>query len=333
MDTLDFAIYRYLSPGGEARFWAGRRIIDPRVTPREIAERVHLSESGVRTRLSRLAQSGYLRDRIAVPNPSLVGKRAFVADLRIRQPSEVEHLLRDLAFIHGVMFARDVLDEEQRTLQVYFAADDAVVAARTGGLLGRLLAGGAPIAARPYYIPELESPLTPLLAQALRFLLSRPDASLSEIAAANRVSLKTAARTYRALIERRACWWTHGPESEEVPLAMVRARLESARFRDDVLESVGEWELPWLPVASDGFGLEPDRAGTELAGLVPSGAPTVLERLVRRLTGAEGVVEVHRTFALGSAVYPGWFPQLDIGVAGVSDPSGRSKAAGRTKIR
>ena len=50
-------------------------------------------------------------------------------------------------------------------------------------------------------------------------------------------------------------------------------------------------------------------AGTIVAGLVPADAPIPLERMVRNLGTLPGVVNVHRTFALGCAMYPTWFSE------------------------
>ncbi len=309
MDAVDFGIYRYLSPGGEARFWAGRRVLDPRITPREIAERVGLSESAVRARLRRLTDSGFLRDRLVVPNPGLIGATVFVADLPVRAPAEVEPVLRDLRFIGGVMFTRDVLDEDQRKIQVYLAADGPLAASRIAALVGRLTPSGSALAARPYYTPPCDLELSALLRRVLHCVRSRPDAGLAEIAATARISLKTAARCYHRLLDSRACWWTHGPESEEFPLALVRADLRRADARGEVLAGIGDEALPWMPVAADGLGLAPDRPTDLVAGLVPADAPVVLERFLRRLAAFDGVAAVHRTFALGSAPYPAWFPE------------------------
>ncbi len=307
MDPLDFAIYRFLSPGGEARFWGGRRLIDPRITPRTIAERVGISESGVRNRLEHLAERGFLKDQVVLPNPSLFGRRLFVTDLPIRQSADVDHLLRDLGLVDGVVFTRDILDESERKMQVHYVADSTATAARVGALIGRLSPGGAPAAPRPYYIPPCSRELSPLDWRVLLFLRREPEAPLAEIHDAVGISLKTAARCYHQLIDAHACWWTHGPASEEFPLALVRIDLASAAHRDPVIGWIERSTHGWMPVAGDGFGVEPGGGATALAGLVPADVPTSLERFLRRLASVEGVAEIRRTFALGSSIYPGWF--------------------------
>jgi DNA-binding Lrp family transcriptional regulator len=307
MDPLDFAIYRFLSQGGEARFWAGRRVIDPMITPREIAERVGISESGVRARLRHLAERGFLKDRAVIPNPALFGERVFVADLLVRQSGEVDRILRDLTLVEGVIFTRDVMDEDERKIQVHFVSENDATATRHANLVGRLSPAGGPIVPQPYYTPPCDRELSPLDWRILQAVWRHPDATFAEIAKTVGISLKTVARSYHQLVDSRACWWTHGPESEEFPLALVSVALRSPRDRDAVTGWILRDAHAWMPVASDGFGLEPENAATVLAGLVPADAPTILERFLRKFANVEGVVSIRRTFPLGSASYPAWF--------------------------
>ncbi len=307
MDPLDFSVYRFLSPEGAARFWAGRRCLDPRVTPREIAERVGISETAVRTRLQHLAERGFLRDKAVVPNPSLFGKRVFVADLLVKQSAEVDRILRDLTLLDGVVFTRDLMDEDERKIQVYFVSETEASAERFANLLGRISPERAAVVARPYYIPECDGRLSPLDWRVFLSVWRHPDSTLAQIAEDVGVSVKTAGRSYHRLIDTRACWWTHGPESEEFPLALVRADLRTPK----AVESIQGWidrEAPaWMPVASDGFGSDPRSVATTIVGLVPADLPTVLERFLRKLAAREGVVGVRRTFSLGSVISTAWF--------------------------
>ena len=307
MDRLDFAVYRFLSPQGEARFWAGRRIIDPRITPRGIAEQVGISESGVRTRLHHLTDRGFLKDKICIPNPSLFGRRVFVADLLVRQPGEVDRILRDLTLVEGVVFTRDVLDEDERKIRVHFVSESDSTAARVGALLGRLSPAGAPFRPQPYYIPPCDRELTTLDWRVLKDVWQHPDATFSKIAENVGISIKTAARCYHHLIDSRACWWTHGPNSEEFPLSLVSADLSRPQNLDSILGWINKEAPEWMPVANDGLGLEPEEATMVVAGLVPADVPTVLERFLRKFASREGVDRIRRTFPLGSAVYPAWF--------------------------
>lgn len=307
MDHLDLAVYRFLSPGGIARFWAGRRVVDPRITPREVAEEVGISESAVRARLRHLADRGFLKDRCVTPNPALFGRRVFVADLLVMHSGEVDRMLHDLALVEGVVFARDVLDEDERKLQVYFASETDVGAARVAALLGRLSSEGTALLSRPYYLPPCERDLSSLDWRVLQEVLRHPEATFAEVAKTVGISLKTAARGYNFLLDHHACWWTHGPTSEEFPLALVRVELEDRVHRDPVLAWVGQQAIDWMPVAGDGFGLDPGNAAALVVGLAPADLPTVLERFLRKLSAVEGVARVRRTFGLGSTSYPAWF--------------------------
>jgi DNA-binding Lrp family transcriptional regulator len=307
MDPLDFAIYRYLSPGGEARFWAGRRVIDPTIPAREIAEQVGISENGVRARLRSLAERGFIGPKSVIPNPSLFGARVWVAELPVKDAGEVDRVLRDLALVDGVVFARDVMDEDERKIRVHFVSDTESTTARRTALLRRFSPTGQLRAPQPYWIPPCDRELSPLDWRVLDALWRRPDASIAEIAGAVGISLKTAARRFHQLIDSRACWWTPGPEVEEFPLALVWVYVKSPEDRDSVAGKIAKEASAWMPAAGDGIGLEPKDFSASIAGLVPADAPTILERMLRKWAGLPGVTKVRRTFALGSMSYPTWF--------------------------
>lgn len=307
MDPLDFAIYRFLSRDGEARFWAGRRIIDPTIPARAIAEQVGISENGVRARLRGLVAHGYLRGKAVTPNPSLFDVRIVVSAIPVKETGEVEKIYRDLALVDGVVFARDTLDEGDREVRVHFVTDRDSTTARRTALLRRLSPAGQLRTPEPYWIPPCEHALTTLDWRILQDICLRPDATTAETARTVKISLKTAARRIHELEASRACWWTHGPDSEEFPLALIRVEVGDPARREFVEGRILEEAPEWIPVAGDGFGLEPGALPTAITGLVPADAPTLLERTVQKLVGMPGVASVRRTFALGSRTYPSWF--------------------------
>jgi DNA-binding Lrp family transcriptional regulator len=307
MDPIDFAVYRFMSPGGDARFWGGRRLIDPTIPSREISERVGISENAVRTRLRGLADQGFLRGNAVTPNPSLFDVRVFVLELAIKTPNEAEALFRDLALVEGVIFARDTMDEGDRHVRVYFVTDSDSSTARRAALIRRLAPGGGLRPPEPYAIPECDRALSPLDWKLLSALCHRPDAAIAEIAKTVRVSLKTAAKRCHQLTDSKACWWTLGPDSEEFPLALIWVDVQDPEHRASVAVDLARKAPAWMPVAGDGLGLELKRAATVIAGLVPADAPTALERLVAEFGRLPEVVRVLRTFPLGSKTYPAWF--------------------------
>jgi DNA-binding Lrp family transcriptional regulator len=306
MDSVDFAVYRFLSPDGEARFWAGRRVIDPMMPAREIAARTRLSENAVRARLRGLAERGYLRTSAVTPNPSLFDARAFVTEIPVRTSVDSDRLFEDLALVDGVVFARDTMDEGERKVRVHFLAERDAATARTVSLLGRLCSAPTPPTATPYLLPPCEIELSPLDWRILAARMRLPDADLGELAKSVHVSDKTTARRHHRLAAARAFWWTHGPESEEFPLALVRVRVRDASHRASVTKLVIQKFEEWMPAAADGLGLPAEEASILVAGLTPADSPTFLERVVRGLTAVPGVVDVQRTFPLGSRAYPAW---------------------------
>ena len=269
MDPLDFSIYRFLSPGGEARFWAGRRVIDPAIPAREIAMHVGISENGVRARLRSLSESGFLRGKAVTPNPSLFGVGVWVAELPVEGPGEVERIYRDLALVEGVVFARDTMDERERQVRVHFVAEGESTARRRAALLHRLSPAGEAVEPQPYSIPPCAQEITPLDWKLLQALGRHPEAGAAEIAPAVGVSLKTAARRLHRLVDSRACWYTHGPDSEELPLALISIEVRDPADRDRTAANIARETASWMPVARDGMGLEAKASATVVAGLGP----------------------------------------------------------------
>jgi DNA-binding Lrp family transcriptional regulator len=307
MDRLDFAIYRFLSPQGEARFWAGRRLIDPTIPAREIAERVGISENGVRARLRGLTERGILRGTSVTPNPSLFGVRVYVAGVPVESAGQATRLFHDLDLVEGVVFARDTLDEGNREVRVHFVSESDSTTRRRATLLRRLSPHGQLSDPELYAIPPCERELSPIDWRLLRAWYRQPDATVAATAESVGLSLKTTSRRYHELVDSRACWWTHGPNSEELPLALIRVVVQDPAHREPVAGWILREAPDWMPVAADGLGQMPDSGRTVIAGLVPADAPAILERMVQKLADHPGVVTVHRTFGLGSKAFPTWF--------------------------
>lgn len=306
MDALDYAIYQHLSPDGLARFWASRRLTDPRVTAREIAGKVGLSEAGVRSRLRRLRENGLLQGSEVGLNPSLFGATTMMLEVPVRSPQESDRVFHDLPLVDGVLFARDILDEEDRKVQVYYVSDTLPATARRTSLLRRLAPGGTARGPTPYWIPTCLRVPTPLDWRLLAAFRRDPDATVARFASSAGLSLKTTSRRFDLLVDARACWWSPNRDSQEWPLALLylslRPDAEVSSVAAEVARSVGRW----ISVAPDGLGIDPGVQGPPLAGLVPADRPAALEIILRRILDVDGILAVRRTFGLRSATYPQW---------------------------
>jgi len=307
VDALDYAIYRYLSSDGLIRFWGARRLVDPLVSAREIADKVGLSEAGVRVRLKGLELQGYVRGRETGLNPSLFGVSLAVSEIPIRDPHEAERTLRELALVDGVTFARDVLDEKERTIRVYYVSDTPSATARRTALLRKLAPTPEVRGPEPYWIPTCDREPTRLEWRLLDAFRTHPEATRSDLAKTIGVSLKTTATRFRRLLDSKACWSTLSSASEELPLALFSVSVGEGADPRAVAREVTGLHPGWIPVAPDGSGKEPSGPRHEFAGLVPAESPAALESALRHTLAVEGVANVRRTFALGSATFPQWF--------------------------
>lgn len=309
VDAIDYAIYRYLSPDGLIRFWGARRLVDPRVSAREIADRVGLSEAGVRVRLKGLELRGYLKGRETGVNPSLFGASLVFSEIPVREPHDAERLLEELALVDGVTFARDVLDEKERAIRVYYVSDTPASTARRTALLRKLAPTSQIRGPTSYWIPACARELTRLDWRLLEAFRSHPEATQSDLARSVGISLKTTASRFHRLLDSKACWSTLSSQSEELPLALFSISVGKGVDALGLARAVAKVHPSWMPVAPDGYGVPPSTAPGEIAGLVPAEAPAALEHALRRTLGIEGVANVHRTFALGSATFTQWFDE------------------------
>jgi DNA-binding Lrp family transcriptional regulator len=307
VDATDFAIYRHMSPDGAARFWGGRRVFEPRIGAREIAAKVGLSETAVRTRLKALRGRGYLADSAVWPNPSLFGVMLHVVEVPVPEVGASRAMLDDLALVEGVTFARDVLDEHDRKLQVYFVADGPAAIARRAQLVRRLAQGAEIRGPRPYYVPEATRELSRLDWRVVGAVRAAPADTLQQLTDRLGTSLKTTGNRYRALLDHRAVWWTHGPTSTELPLAFLTATVAPGNDPDPISGTIARAWGDWMPVAADGRGRDPAEPRADFAGLLLAESPVAVEAAAQRLLDLDGIASVRRTFALGSRMYPAWF--------------------------
>lgn len=307
MDATDYAIYRSLSPDGLIRFWGARRLVDPRISAREISEKVGLSEAGVRARLKALEERGYLRGRETGLNPSLFGVSLVVSEIPVGEPHDAERLLRELALVDGVTFARDILDEKDRAIRVYYVSDTSAATARRTALLRKLAPTPQFRGPSPYWIPPCERELTHLDWRLLEAFRAHPEGTPNDLAQAVGLSYKTAANRLHRLLDSKACWSALSSASEELPLSLFSITVQEGADALAVARAVADAHPSWMPVAPDGLGLPPEDLARLVVGLVPAEAPAALERALRRTLAIDGVGNVRRTFALGSATFSQWY--------------------------
>lgn len=309
MDAIDYAIYRYLSADGQVRFWGARRLVDPLVSAREIANRVGLSEPGVRARLKGLERRGYLRGRETGMNPSLFGVSLVVSEIPLSEPHEAERLLGELALVDGVTFARDILDEQDRSMRVFYVSDNPAATARRTSLLRKLAPSPAFRGPVPYWIPPSDRAMTRLDWRLVEAFRRHPEATQRDLAEEVGVSLKTASHRFHQLLDARAVWSALSSSSEELPLAMFSIAVRDGVDPVVVAREIERLHPGWMPVAPDGRGVPPPDALGVIVGLLPAESPAALERALRRTLAVDGVASTRRTFALGSATFPQWFDE------------------------
>ena len=256
-----------------------------------------------------LEERGFLRGRETGANPSLFGVSLVVSEIPLHEPHEAEDLFRELALVDGVTFARDILDETDRSVRVFYVSDNPAATARRTSLLRELAPSSELRGPVPYWIPSCDRALTRLDWRMLEAFRKHPEATQRDLAEEVGVSLKTTAGRLHQLLESRAMWSALSSSSEEFPLAMLSILVREGVDPVTVARDVVRVHPSWMPVAADGAGVPPSEAPRGFAGLVPAESPVALEQAVRRTLAIEGVASIRRTFALGSATFPQWFDE------------------------
>jgi len=309
LDATDFAILRYMFPNGEGRFWGSHSIVDPRITPREIGERVGLSEVAVRGRIGKLRAGGLLLGSSVWPNPRLFGATQRVVDLTARDTEHAERMLRSLEQIRGVLSARVMIDEDARRLRVSFVSDTPERTSRRTRELLRLsdLPTSGPVATE--WIPTCNWPMRPIDWRILVELRRSPGLSLSDHARHLGLTLKTVSQRFHGLLDHHAIFWALHVDNAQLPVAACIVDLEHPSVRETVRREVESRIVDWLPAAPGGLGEPPHPPAPWIAGMFWLPAAGASETLTRTLLRIPGVRSVRRRFPSLAISNPTWFDE------------------------
>jgi DNA-binding Lrp family transcriptional regulator len=307
LDTLDFAIYRYMFPNGEGRFWGSRSVIDPRVSPREIGERVGLSEVAVRGRIAKLRSERFILGYDVWPNPRLFGASQLVLELTARDTDHADQIFRSLRRIHGVISARVMIDEDARHVRVSFIKDTEKETERRTREILRLSDRSVNGPVLPEWVPPCNRAMKPIDWRIIAELRDAPELGLGEHARRLGLTLKTVSQRFHALLDGGAIFWTMHIDNAVLPVAACFVDLRSPSARDDVWREIESRIVHWLPTAPGGLGEPPHPPASWIAGMFWIPAPAASETLTRELTKIPGVRSVRRRFPSTAINIPNWF--------------------------
>jgi DNA-binding Lrp family transcriptional regulator len=313
LDAQDFAIFRYMFPNGEGRFWGSRSIIDPRITPREIGERVGLSEVAVRGRIAKLRAEGFILGADVWPNPRLFGATQHVLELTARDTSDADRILRSLRRIDGVLSARVMIDEDARHVRVSYVNDNPKGTERRTQSILRLTDHPPFAPPLPEWIPPCNRKMKPLDWRIVMELRNAPEAGLGVHAQRLGLTLKTVSQRFHALLDSNAVFWTVHVDNCLLPVAACFVDLKDPSSRDSVSRAIESRIGRWLPTAPGGLGEPPQPPAPWIAGMFWVPAPAATENLTRELMRIPGVRSVRRRFPSTAVNIPTWFDdQLEV---------------------
>lgn len=307
MDKLDLAIYRALFEDQEARFWGSRSIIDPRISVAEVARRVHLSRTAVQSRLRGWRQTGFLLGYEVWPSPRLFGVRLCTVDIPVGSLGEVDRLFEELALVEGVISARDLMDEDGRTVRAFLIDDSSSSLTRRRRLIRRVAGLAEDPETHPYWIPEAPTTLSTLDWRVLMYYRAFPAATLSQASASLRVTAKTLSVRRDRLLNEHAMWWLMNTRSSRFPVAFFYIQVSDSKASVSVKRALETAPTGWLPCADDGFGLAPRPVHSIVSGLSMVESPASIDDVVREVAQYEGVVSVQWRIPRGFRSYREWY--------------------------
>jgi DNA-binding Lrp family transcriptional regulator len=307
VDVIDFAIYRHMFPGGQGRFWASRSMVDPRITPRQIGERVGLTDVAVRNRLARLRDEGFIQGHEVWPHPGLLGASLRVAEIPLKKLADADRVVSGLERIVGVISARIMVDEDNRSVRVSYVEDSPDLTNARSRDLAALAGAEGPISSRPEWLPPSPTMLSALGWRVLLELRSEPELSLKDHAQRLGISLKTVTRWFNELLDQNAVFWVLQSDSSLLSVAAYFVWLRDPSVRSAVCGRIEERIGAWLPIVPGGLGEPPEPPPPWVAGMFWVRAPAESETLSRTLLSIEGVQSVQRRFPSNVVSFQGWF--------------------------
>jgi DNA-binding Lrp family transcriptional regulator len=302
VDPLDVAMLRELCR--DRVMWWGST--DPRLSIGRMARRLRVPPSTVRDRLRAWARSGFLAGSEVLPSPSLFRVGLAGTSVRVDDPRAKPDVIRDMGLVEGVLTTLDMVGP---WMAVVLVDDGAVGLERRRRLLARLRGVDEVAPCVPAKTPPCTAEPAALDWRILAALRGSGRASLSGAAQAAKVSAKTFAKRYEALIAARAVWVI--PLLDFTKLegsACVRFVVEfdggtdAARVRDGVDARVPD-ALGVLTPGEHMLGVPRD--WLEVLVHVPAAAQ--MEDVERRLRDVPHVTDVAPFLMRKWIVYPAWF--------------------------
>lgn len=282
-------------------------MIDPRISATEVARRVQLSRTAIQSRLRTWRRIGFHLGYEVWPNPRLFGARICTIDIPVDSPAQVDRMFDDLGLIEGVISARDLLDEDGRTVRAYVIDDGEVGLSRRLRLLRRVAGLKEVPEIQPYWIPTPSDALSAMDWRILSLYRGYPEASLSEAATTLGISTKTLSARRDRLLDDRAMWWLMNTQSSRFPVASFFISVSDPSLVPLVKHSLETLPLGWIPCADDGFGLSPDPPIRVVSGLSFVDSPASIDDVVRDISRCEGVESVRWRIPRGFRSYREWY--------------------------
>lgn len=321
MDRNDLAILREMTRDHRI-VWGG---LDPRVSTSDIADRVDLHPSTVRTRLREWEESGFLRGHEVMPHPRLLDAQLMVTSVRMETPAEKPAFFEDLGLLEGVAAA---MDHVGAWVGLVFHVEHEDALPRRVELLERLPGVGGVEEPFPARWPRPKANPSHLDWRIVRALRRDPTDTLASIADRVGVTAKTLRRRYDDLVQGQAIASVAVLDFRRyVGAAAVRVNVFLAEdgdrraVRDQLRETYPE-AVEINPLPPETPEASPSRHDRVVEFLVHLPSAALADELVATADGLPGVAEAEALFPVRYHRYPEWIDERVDRLVEGDDPVG-----------
>jgi DNA-binding Lrp family transcriptional regulator len=310
MDAIDLEILREMFPDGVFRIGGA----DPRISAIQIARTLGVSHTTVSSRIGRWTRSGAFWGMVALPNPSLLGRRLVGQFLESQSPDAGSRTWDALLESPEVVLAWERW--AGCVWAVYLSANPAATERAQAARFSRIQGVKGDRLQRPLAMPPCDVSMGRTDWRLVQELRNSPAPTLGSIARRFGVNPRTVRRRYDRLLDTKALLYFPLFDLTKFPGAVAgfEVRVSSGSDGTALWDAIRGLGVPILPLGPwDGTSLVWDvdpSFGEYIAFLATLPSAGQATRLVAEMERLPGVVEVVAEFPGALRAFPGPIDRL-----------------------
>jgi DNA-binding Lrp family transcriptional regulator len=324
VDRLDGALLREMFRG--RHLWVGG--VDPRLSAGALARALRVDRTTIWARLKAWKDSGFLTGFDVVPNPDLFGRRFGAGSVRVDNPVQKDAVVRDLGLIDGIVGSQDMLGPWIVVLAACASTEDFE---RCSALLRRLNGVNETIPLVAFQCPSSTATPTPLDWKMIQELRKPPTPLPNELAKRLKISLKTVARHYDALIRNQLIWYIpllDYTRYSNVAIVRFNVYLSATGDPSKIVRMLRSRFPEYVDIADRSeFAVDPARKVKHIVTVLQLPTAALSEDVQTEILSMPGVAEVEVLFPRKTFSYPRWMAERILSRISDAEASRRRRTA------